>query len=190
MTPITVDEMIEQVIELSRSHALWWYFINNENVKRFAKVEWCYPAFFGTILNSLRQSVCIILYQLFDKRRDVTSLVGLVEELNGADPLLSRQLQDKIHGADAALKKVFSLRHKVFAHRDKAVAPQAVFASVKLTPRELKALVRLAQDIVSTLAQEAGMKPKAALEEQFRQLDDAVTTDADNLMRTLKDGED
>ena len=127
-----------------------------------------------------------MVYQLFDKRSDSKSLVSLINELNRTNPSLAQQLQTKITKATSSLSKVVSLRHKVFAHRDKSSAPQVWFSAVRLTPKEMKALVVLAQDIICTLAEAPGTKRKEALKGRFSRCEDAVRSDVHNLMQALE----
>jgi hypothetical protein len=71
----------------------------------------------------------------------------------------------------------------VFGHGDKKLSPQNVFAAAKLTPREMKTVVCLAQDMISTLA---GLTNKADLKAKPQSHEDAVHCDADNLMCLLE----
>lgn len=126
-------------------------------------MERSYPEVFVTIVNSLRQSFCVITHQLFDGYADSKSLVALVNELNAANPSLSQQLQSKIGAALPIKKKVSFLRNKVFGHRDKLITPEYAFGKVKLTPSEIKELIKSTQDIISELAEGTGVKKKRAI---------------------------
>src|SRR6266404_5092450 len=116
-----VEEIKDQVIELGRYYALWWYFLEKSNASRYARVESSYPDFFITLADSLRGSFFITAYRFFDKRTDVNSLALLVNRLKVSDPSLAARLRDKMATvADIIENKVTKLRHKVFAHRDRS----------------------------------------------------------------------
>jgi hypothetical protein len=177
-----MDELTEQVLELTRNYALWWYLMYKPNAERYAKVERNYPEFFRTIVDSLRQGICITTYRLFDKRQDVKSLTRLIEKLKASNPPLARELAQKVDGGAALIKKLSSLRHKVFGHRDQTQSPEDVFSALKLKPKEIEAVVRLAQDIISAIS---GAKSKRDLRTELRSCENAVRSDTHNLMQVL-----
>ena len=178
-----IDEVKKQVIELGRCYALWWYFLEKSNASRYARVERHYPDFFITIADSLRTSFFVTAYRLFDKRTDVCSLALLVNRVDGSDPALRAMLRGKIAAIEDIIEnKVKVLRHKVFAHRDRSQPPEDWFAEAGISPKEMKAVVRTAQDIISTLV---GAAAKAVLAEELRSYEDAVRCDAHSLMQLL-----
>jgi hypothetical protein len=152
-----VGEMVERTVELSRSYAIWWEFQNKPNAKRYAAVFRDHEDFFGAIIHSLLQGFCVIAYQLFERRNDTKSIRSLLDELSLSDSALAAQLKAKVDAQKSLLGKAFSIRGNVYAHRNKAQTPHAVFAAAKLTPKEMKALVHLAQNTVASLAEAAGL---------------------------------
>jgi hypothetical protein len=157
--------------------------LEKSNASRYSRVERSYPDFFITLADSLRGSFFVTAYRLFDKRTDVNSLAQLVNRLEVSDPSLAARLRHKMATvADITDNKVKTLRHKVFAHRDGSQSPQAWFAAAGITPREMQELVRTAQDIISTLV---GVEAKDDLARKLRSYEDAVRSDARNLMQVL-----
>ena len=158
--------------------------MEKSNAARYARVERNYPDFFITLANSLRESFCITAYRLFDKREDVNSLPRLVKNLEASNPALATQLQGKMIGVAGIIdNKIKLLRHKVFANRDRSQSPESWFVDAGLTPREMKAVVRTAQEIVSAAA---AAKTKDDLERELRSYEDAVRSDAHNIMQLLE----
>src|SRR2546421_3516104 len=103
-----VREMNERVIELSRSHAILWVFIDPGNCKRYSKVIHDHQDFFQAIASSLFQGFCVITYQLFDKKRsDVKSLPSLINYLSSLNLGLKRQLKSNIDAERLLLDKYF-----------------------------------------------------------------------------------
>ncbi len=107
----------------------------------------------------------------------------MIDDLKATNPSIALKLQQKIENHSAIVNKVTTLRHNVFGHRNKERSPQNVFAAVKLTPREMKTVVDLAQDIISTFA---GVKAKEDLEMKLHSYEDAVRCDVHSLMQVLE----
>jgi len=178
-----IDEVKDQVIELGRCYALWWYFLEKSNASRYARVERHYPDFFITTVDSLRTSFFVTAYRLFDKRTDVRSLVPLVNRLDVSDPALGAALRARIAAIEDIIeKKIKVLRHKVFAHRDRSQPPEDWFAEAGISPKEMETVVRTAQDIISTLV---GAAATDGLTRELRSHEDAVRCDAHSLMQLL-----
>lgn len=180
-----VGEMVERVVELSRSYAIWWELQKKPNAKRYAPVLQGHQDFFGAIVHSLLQGFCVIAYQLFEKRKDTKSIRSLVADLSHSDPVLASQLRAQIDVQKTLLGKVFSIRGNVYAHRNKAKTPHATFAAAKLTPKEMKAVVCLAQNMVASLADAAGLGSKADMKGDIRRRQAFAILDTREIMRVL-----
>jgi hypothetical protein len=180
-------EMNERVIELSRSYAILWVFWDSENNKRYSDVIKDHQDFFYAIGSSLFQGFCIITYQLFDKRGDVKSLPDLINYLTSLDQKLEQQLKSKIDSQRPLLDKFFSFRHKIYAHRDKSKRPWEVFGNQSKTriKSEMKAIVDLAQEIISAMAEAAGIE-KDEFVENLRLREDNAGIDATEVLKALE----
>ena len=161
-----VREMNERVIELSRSYAIFWMFCDIENCKRYSDVIRHHQNFFDAIASSLFQGFCVITYQLFDKRGDVKSLPELISYLTSLDQKLERRLKSSIDSQRPLLDNFFSFRHKIYAHRDKSKQPWEVFGNPSKIriKSEMEAIVDLAQEIISALAEAAGIEKNGFVE--------------------------
>jgi hypothetical protein len=175
-----MKEVLEQVIELVRYYSLWWFFMEKSNTIRYDKTERNYPDFFITIADSLRCSFFVTAYRLFDKRTGVNSFVTMIAATS--DKTLAASLQAKIDAIAPIIEKIRKLRHNVMAHRNKSQPPEQWFAVADITPAEMKQAVITAKEIICAAIDP---KDKEATERQFQSLEDAVTTDAFNLMRHL-----
>jgi AbiU2 len=180
-------EMNERVIELSRSYAILWVFWDSENNKHYSGVIKDHQDFFYAIGSSLFQGFCIITYQLFDKRGDVKSLPDLINYLTSLDQKLEQQLKSKIDSQRPLLDKFFSFRHKIYAHRDKSKRPWEVFGNQSKTriKSEMKAIVDLAQEIISAMAEAAGIE-KDEFVENLRLREDNAGIDATEVLKALE----
>lgn len=182
-----VREMNDRVIELSRSHAILWVFWDSENNRHYSDVIRDHHDFFYAIGSSLFQGFCVITYQLFDKRGDVKSLPELIGYLSSLDQKLEGRLKSNIDSQRPLLDKYFSYRHKIYAHRDKSKRPWEVFGNQSKTrvKSEMKAIVDLAQGLISALAEAAGIG-KDELSENLRLREENAGVDAHEVLEALE----
>jgi hypothetical protein len=127
-------------------------------------------------------------YQLFDRDSRTKSLRRLIEELRSSDATLAQCLQSKVAAQQAALQKLFHIRCNVYAHRNKSQSPEALFATVGLTPRQMRAVVDLAHEVVSDLAVASGLGAKDEIEKQFQSHEQWVSDDIRRVLRALRRG--
>jgi AbiU2 len=190
ISPAAVGEMVERVVELSRSYAIWWELKKKPNAKRYAPLFQGHQDFFGAIIHSLLQGFCVIAYQLFEKRNDTKSIRSLLDELSHSNSVLASQLRAQIDAQKPLLGKVFSIRGNVYAHRNKAQTPHATFVAARLTPKEMKAVVHLAQNMVANLADAAGLGSKADVKRDIRRRQAFAILDTREIMRVLTSAKD
>ena len=179
-----VREMVNEVIEFTRGYVVWRELMGKSN--RDVREE--HVDFLLTVTNSFVQGFCVSIYQLFDRDSRTKSLQRLIEELRTSDATLAQGLQSKITAQHAALQKLFHIRCNVYAHRNKSQSPEALFTTVGLTPRQMRAVVDLAQDVVSDLAVASGVGAKDELEKQFRFHEQWVLDDTRQVLQALRKG--
>lgn len=181
-----VREVIERVIELSRSYAIWWTLVNKQNFEKYNKVIDSHADFFEATIHSLFQGFSVITYQLFERRRDTTSIPRLIEDLTSSDPALAEQLKVAIDAKKALLIKIFEVRCKVYAHRNKSKPPESVFADAGLSANEMQSVVAFARDVIATLGQTAGVDTKAELDAEIKRREDFSAEDTLLVMEALQ----
>jgi hypothetical protein len=180
-----VREMAERVIELSRSYAIWWELVQASNFERFSQVIDDHEDYFAAITHSLFQAFVIISYQLFENRKDTTSLRSLVNDLEKSNPAVGFKLRSAIDEKLPLIKKVFSIRGNVYAHRNKLQAPEAFFASAGLSADHMREVLNLARDVVCALAEFANLETRADLEEEIRLREECSRDDTRIIMQAL-----
>jgi hypothetical protein len=178
--------MIERVIELSRSYTIWWALVNKENYDRYKNVIDSHEDYFATIIQSLFQGFSVITYQLFERRKNTTSLPILLEELSATDSALARSLQDEIKQMEPLLGKAFSIRCKIYAHRNKSLAPEAVFNDAKLSPNDMEAIVSLSKKIILSIGEVAGVDTKTELLAEFGCREEFARDDTQLILKVLE----
>lgn len=188
MTPheSAIREMVERVIELSRSYAIWWELVEKSNFERFSQVIDSYEDFFSATTHSLFQGFTVMTYQLFETNRETTSLRTLVNSLKSTDPVLAAKLQAAIDSRLPLLKKAFSIRGNVYAHRNKSQPPETFFAAAALSAAEMREIRDLARDVVCALAESAGVDPAAELEEEIGLREACSREDTRLIMQALE----
>lgn len=177
----SVQELIEQVVELTRSYAIWWELVNVENFKKREPLIMNHEDFFAATALAHFQSITIIVYQLFDKRPNTKSFPNLIKGFRNAD-----ELAEMIKSHWPILVKVFDIRGNVYAHRNDSLHPEAVFARAKLSPEVIGSIVSLAQDIVGLLAQNVGLESKDELIVEFERRADCCCVDLQSVFDALE----
>ena len=165
-----IRETISDVIEFTWSYSIWWELGNKENFQRYSKVREAYPNFFRAMIGSFQQGLCVITHRLFDegKNKKIQSLPKLISHLKSSNPSLARQLQVLVNAERENIEGIVSVRHGVYAHRDKSQSPEKIYFTAKITPRKIKSLVYLSQQIVVALAESAHVEKKELLIDNFR----------------------
>lgn len=168
LSETAVREMIERVTELSRSFSVWWTLVNKSNFARYSSAINDHLDFFETTSHSLFQGFSVLAYQLFELRHDTNSISGLVKSLGPSHAALKQKLSDEIAAKRPLLGKVFTIRNNIYAHRNSRQPPEDFFSAVGLSANEMREIVLFAQDVVSTLAEVAGIDTKSELEAEFK----------------------
>jgi hypothetical protein len=177
-----IREMISEVIEFTRTYAVWQELMQPAK----ANVRGAHQDFLLTVTNALVLSFCVGVYQLFDRNSQTKSLIRLIEDIRPSDSVLAQKLTARITADKSVIQRVSRLRNTVYAHRNKFQHPQDVFAAVKLTPRMMKSLVQLAQEVVAYLAVAVGTDTKKDLETEFRRHEDYVLSDTREVLHALE----
>ena len=180
-----VREMIERVIELSRSYSVWWTLVNRENFEKYSQAIEDHKDYFETTSHSLFQGFSVITYQLFETRSDTINIPSLVKELAPSNPSLSSALSASVNAMRPLLGKAFAIRNNVYGHRTKKQPPEDVFAAAGITSDEMRTIVLLAQDLVSTLGEIAGVETKNELLEEIKNREDYAAEDTRLILEAL-----
>lgn len=183
---VAVREMIERVIELARSYAIWRQLVEQSGFDRFSRVIENHEDFFSATTHSLFQGFTVITYQLFERSKDATSLRSLVDALALTDTALAQKVQTDIEGKLPLLKKTYSIRGNVYAHRNKSQPPEAFFAAAGLTSDQMREILDLARDVVSALAESAGVETRTDIEKEIRLREECSRDDTRRIMEVLE----
>lgn len=183
---VAVREMFERVIELSRSYAIWRELVSKENFALYAKIIDDHQDFFSATTHSLFQGFSVIAYQLFERRKNTTSIPGLIESFARSHPRIAQQLNETIDATRPLLGKIFSIRSNVYAHRNRLQPPEDFFAAAGLTPTEMETVVRFAQGMIAAIAEVEDVETKADIEVELRLREQYSREDTRRIMETLQ----
>jgi hypothetical protein len=190
--PGHVREMNGMVVELARSHAIFWVLLDHGSRKQYSKVFGDHRDFFDATPNALFQGFCVITYALFDdKRTDIKSLPRLINRLT-SNPALQQELRSKIDAEQRLLQKFVTFRHKIFAHRDKAKSPADWFGKIHKAQlrRDMESVVRLAREVTCALAGATGVGKKSEVSKDILLRENYARWDTVELLKRLARVED
>ena len=171
-----IQDIVNQVTELTWSYAIWWELVNSKNRSKFEAAFKQYPNFFAATTFSMQQGVCVIVRRLFDPRKDVLSIPRLVDDLKTTHPQMAAELKGKIDKHSALVEKCTLLRHKVYAHRDGRLTPENAFKQAQIKPQEFREVVHFIHDVAATLSEVEGKNSKATMLDTFHHCErDAAT---------------
>jgi hypothetical protein len=180
-----VRELIERVIELSRSHSIWWELVNDDNKGKYEMKISDHEDFFAATAHAHFLSMVVILYQLFDKRPRTKSIRHLLDALEKTHPDEVANVRQRLDPSWPIFKKVFDIRGNVYAHRNESLAPDKVFERAGLKANALGSLIGLTQDIVALLGSLVGIDSQQALIDEFSRRADSAREDLQLVLHAL-----
>lgn len=180
-----IRELIERVIELARSYAIWWELGNPENRQKYQNTFTDHEDFFTSTAHAYFQSIMVMLYQLFDKRKGTKSIHNLLTAMEPANSDLVKKLRKDVDPHWLILKKVFGIRCNVYAHRNASLSPEEVFSRAKLSVNALGALVGLTEDLIAEIAEVAGVGVGLEIINDFERRADYAREDLQTILWAL-----
>jgi hypothetical protein len=148
----SVSELADDVVSLSENFAAWHLLAHPEERAKYAKAISRYSAFFSPTTVAHFQCVAVSIYQLTDPRADTLSVRQVLDETRTLCPAVVAEIEERLSPSFQIFDRISSIRHKVYAHRDKNAAPEMVFRVANLTPELIGSCVSLLVDAVDSLA--------------------------------------
>jgi hypothetical protein len=180
-----VKELIDQVLRLTQGFEIWWEIVRKENKAPYPELRETHLPFFEPVQFLLSESLFVICYQLFDYRPDSKHFKGLIKSIAAKNQTVANACEAKIATNKSVIEKVVTIRHKVFAHREKGTHPFDTFANQRLTIKELRGMVELAQDVVSDLSEALGVRSKTDQMREFASYRDTSRAGCKALFESL-----
>jgi hypothetical protein len=182
-----IRELIERVIELAPSYAIWWELNNPENRQKYQNNLNDHEDFFASTAQAHFLLIAVVLYQLFDKRKGTKSIHNIFIALEPANIDLVKKLRKDVVPRWQIFEKIFDIRGNVYAHLNASLSPEEVFARARLSVNALGDLVGLAEDLIAEIAEVAGVGVKLEIIDDFERRADYARRDLQLILGALSE---
>lgn len=144
-----------------------------------------FSSFFGFTDGACKIAYVTATYLLFERRRDTWSIPRLLEDLRATNPTKATRLDADLIRAQPFLKKVRSIRSKVFAHRSATEVPEKVLGDATFSHREMQVLLNITFRLVGGLAEVEGVMTLNTLRELVESVVGVINFDLTRLLTRL-----
>jgi len=148
----SVQELRHTITVSKLNYEIWHIYKEKEN----RTILEIYPLFFKTSLHAHFVAMIVLLYRLYEKRRDTVNLYQLIELLKIEDsipnpnPELER-IESEIEKIKPLWIKVSDLRNFMFAHRSNTLDYDKILKKVKVKPCQFKQLIDESKRILNEI---------------------------------------
>jgi len=152
-----VDDLRHTVALAGMNFDVWWTYKQRRDRARFVDVLNDYPLFFQTSLHAHFVAMIDALYRLYETRTDTFNFPQLLRRIEKEKAIKARPLaaiRSRLRAAKSAWVKVSVLRNNAFGHRANNQSVTDVFGVAKITPNELRGLIRRSKEIVNAISVE------------------------------------
>lgn len=145
-----LEELLQTVKAARANYDIWWAY--KKDRPKYVDVLNEYLEFFRVSIHAHFVAMLMALYKIYDKRSDSIGICALLDEAF-ADSEFTTEEKEKINTNLALAKpiseKVKTLRHKLFAHRDRKLDYDDTFSSVQITYDDFKNLTDYTMNILN-----------------------------------------
>ena len=142
----TFDEHLEELVQTANvaelNYKIWWIY--KHEPPAYGAIFNRYLGFFRVSRHAHFVAMLMALYKLGDPHRDSASVRTLLCEAAEApafDPKVLSSAQTRLSALEPRWTKIRTLRHKLFAHRDRHLDYDAVLKSVAIKHDDFRDLV-------------------------------------------------
>lgn len=157
----------------------------SRRVRKYRGVLIEFSSFFGSTKGAYTIVYVTAAYVLFERRPDTFSIPRLLKDLRATNPTEAARLDADLVRAQPFLKKVRSIRSKVFAHRSATELPEEVLANTAFSHRDMQALLNITFRLVGGLAQAEGVMSLSTLRELVQSVAGGINWDLTRLLTRL-----
>ncbi len=182
-------EIIERSIELVKYHAIWYELVHPDNQLQYETILKDYEEFFKSTAHAHFQAIAVTVYQLFEnrKKKDTKSFPYLIDLLEPKDHVFTEKLREMIEANKSVLGKLFSIRNKVYAHRNATSCPKDIFIKAQVSPGTMTTILALVEQILSLLTEKVGIESGFNMRILLLQKADRARADLIRIIRTLQE---
>jgi len=153
-----VDEIRHAATVAWLNYEIWWVYRSADTRPEYVDTMNKYPLFFQTSLHAHFVALLVVLYRLYETRKDTYNIPGflkLLADRRAVDSAVLVKLQEAYDRARPLWQKVSILRNKAFGHRSSAHSVADVFAEAGVTPNQLRELVEMTRELLNAATQAA-----------------------------------
>ena len=147
-----IAELDDDVTSLSEHYAAWHLLAHPEERAQYSEAIARNEAFFQSTAHAHFICVAVSTYRLMDIRSDSNSVPNVLSEIEPLYPAFVAGIRGRLKPSVDVFDRIASIRHKVYAHRDKALGPDVIFRVAKLTPELIGHCVALLEEAVDALS--------------------------------------
>jgi hypothetical protein len=148
-----ISELRHTVTVAELNYEVWWVYKSKDSRPAYVDTMNRYPLFFQTSIHAHFVALLVALYRLYEGRNDTFNIPMLLKILKNQNRLSDATLQALEHIYKTEAKplwiKVNILRNRAFGHRSAAHTVEEVFKEAKITPNDLRDLVRVTQRLLN-----------------------------------------
>jgi hypothetical protein len=150
-------DLKQDLVDASLAYDVWREFTSANNRDAFEGAMGRFPRYFEATIHSSLVTVVVTCYRLFEDRRDTANFPQLLRDL-AATCASSNDVTKKTSAYSQEIlptwKKVSILRNNVFGHRSKKINPVEAFQKAKITPDQLRDLIKNMRSLLNLLSRE------------------------------------
>jgi hypothetical protein len=123
------------------NHDIWWFYKEHNNRNKYLKILNRHLHFFSTSIGAHFTTLVVLLYRLYEKRKDTINFCSLLNQLRADNQIDAAQIESatqQIANSTQTWKKLGILRNELFAHLTKEYGPEDIFKKANLAPEEIK----------------------------------------------------
>jgi hypothetical protein len=123
-----------------RNFQLWWALVNRI-YPSYANTLDLYSDFFGPSIDAFQRVYFVELGRLLDIGKDAVNLGSFFNSHTLSDPSIKTDYQNFLKAKVLDIRAIRTIRNKVFAHSDKILSPNQVFANNGITPNKIREII-------------------------------------------------
>lgn len=154
---------------------IWWTYKNSQDRQKYVDVLNHYYFFFKSSMHAHFLATLIGLSKLFDKRKDTISIRSLLKVIHKSELIDNSQLrkfEKDLNSLEPLVKKIKTLRNKVFAHITKKKSYSDVFKESQINYDHIRSLLDKTMALLNQIGERENDFISEGREDTLRMLED------------------
>lgn len=147
------SSIFQSLTEANVSFDLWEGLREGRSDRETVKAMQPYAAFFTGTENALFDSFIVLLYALYETRKDTVSFNSLLQSLEGNAPEATlNNFRDRVKGLKRIWVKIGVLRNEAVGHQSLSSHPSQVFEKAAISPLQIREFLEESQRLLKDIA--------------------------------------